>query len=196
MAQQDEARAPALLRRFSLGEGTAFFAVYRAHAADVRQWASRFFSSPFEQEEAVQEIWLTVHRMSTRYQPEAGELRPWLRALAANRCKELLRAKGRRPSASEELSEELPLDEPGPEHEARRARAREAVTRFARSLPEHERMALSLSLVEERSHEEVALALGISVRRSKYLRRKVLARAAADPSIRQALAELEPEGAG
>ena len=45
-------------------------------------------------------------------------------------------------------------------------------------------------LVEERPHEEVASALGISVRRCKYLRMKLLARAATDPELRAALGEM------
>jgi hypothetical protein len=47
-----------------------------------------------------------------------------------------------------------------------------------------------LSLVEERAHDEVARAAGITVRRCKYLRMKLLLRAAADPALRAALGEV------
>jgi SAM-dependent MidA family methyltransferase len=43
----------------------------------------------------VQEIWLQVHRMCEAYDPARGPLLPWLRAVAVNRCRELLRARGR-----------------------------------------------------------------------------------------------------
>ena len=41
---------------------------------------ARFFKSPFEQEEAVQEVWLTAHRMQTAFEPRKGPVGPWLRA--------------------------------------------------------------------------------------------------------------------
>jgi len=178
--------------RFRRGEREAFLSVYESHAPAVRTLVGRFFTSPFEREEAVQEVWLHVHRIAGSFDPTRGGLAPWLRAVAANRCKELLRARGRRPDPRIELTDEH-AEEPagaGPEHAARVARAREAVTRFEAQLPREEAVVFRLSLVEERSHDEVALAAGISARRCKYLRGKLLVRAAADPALRAALAEV------
>jgi len=178
--------------RFRRGEREAFLSVYETHAAAIRLLVGRFFTSPFEREEAAQEIWLHVHRMAGSFDPARGDLAPWLRAVAANRCKELLRARGRRPDPCVELAAEQ-ADEStgaGPEHAARSARAREAVTRFEAQLGRDEAIVFRLSLVEERSHDEVARAADISARRCKYLRMKLLVRAAADPALRAALAEV------
>ena len=178
--------------RFRRGEREAFLSVYETHAPAVRALVGRFFGSPFEREEAVQEVWLHVHRIAGSFDPARGDLAPWLRVVAANRCKELLRARGRRPDPSIELADEH-AEEPGgagPEYEARVARAREAVTRFEAQLSREDAVVFRLSLVEERSHEEVARAAGISTRRCKYLRMKLLVRAAADPTLRAALAEV------
>jgi RNA polymerase sigma factor (sigma-70 family) len=178
--------------RFRRGEREAFLAVYETHAPALRLLVSRFFSSPFERDEAVQEVWLHVHRVAGTFDPARGALAPWLRAVAANRCKELLRARGRRPDPSLELADEH-AEEPvgaGPELATRAARAREAVTRFEALLSKEEALVFRLSLVEERSHDEVARAAGISARRCKYLRMKLLVRAAADPALRTALAEV------
>ena len=182
--------APEVVARFRSGDREAFLIVYDAHVAALRSLVGRFFSRPFEREEAAQEIWLTVHRMAGLYDPARGPLLPWLRTLAANRCKELLRARGRRPDPLVVLDEEAPASAGDPEDAARVHRVREAVARFAATLAPEEAEVFRLSLLEERSHEEVAAAAGISARRCKYLRHKLLARAAAHPELREALGEV------
>lgn len=195
---------PDLLERFRRGDRDAFAAVYRAHAGDVRGWAGRFFAGPFEREDAVQEVWLTAHRMGHRFDPSRGELRAWLRALAINRCREILRARGRRPQADTEFDEAAATDAlpqgpnelgqtraQGPEEAEQARRLREVVARFAATLSPDEARILEIGLVQERSHQEAAAALGVNVRRCKYLKKKVLARAAADPGLRELLDEIQ-----
>jgi RNA polymerase sigma-70 factor (ECF subfamily) len=182
--------SPGALERFRQGDREAFVAVYDAHAGDLRPLVARFFARPFEREEAIQEIWLQVHRMCQAYDPTRGPLLPWLRAVAVNRCKEILRARSRRVDPRHSVEDEdLPAQD-DPEADARAARVREAVARFSAGLDKEEAEVLRLSLVEERPHEEVASALGISVRRCKYLRMKLLARAATDPALRAVLGEM------
>jgi RNA polymerase sigma factor (sigma-70 family) len=182
-----------VLDRFRRGERGAFLEVYQAHAGDVRRWVGRFFSSPFEQEEAVQEIWLTTYRMQAGFDPARGALRPWLRTLAGNRCKELLRAKGRRPvdlDPIDDVADDLQTDAPGPEQQAQLARLRAAVDAFARTLPEDEAKVLTLGLIQEHTVEELAAALATNARRCKYLKKKLLERAASDPGLLAAYGEL------
>ncbi len=170
-----------------------FSELYRAHAASVRRWVSRFFKSPFEQEEAVQEAWLMVHRMLGSYDVNKGPLPPWLRTVTANRCRELLRAKGRRPDATVPIDDDhdaLWLDAPGPDDAVLRTKLREAVERFAATLDAEEAKVLRHGLIEESSLEELAKALGVNVRRSKYLKLKLLQRAAADPALKALAAEV------
>jgi RNA polymerase sigma-70 factor (ECF subfamily) len=187
---QPPAVSPGALERFRRGDREAFVMVYDAHASEVRPLAARFFPSPFEREEAVQEIWLQVHRMCHAYDPARGPLGAWLRALAVNRCREILRARGRRPDARESV-EDGDLTAPSdPESDVQAARIRRALGKFSAGLAADEAGVLRLSMVEERPHEEVATALGISVRRCKYLRMKLLALAATDPELRAALREV------
>ena len=179
--------------RFASGDRDAFVEVYRAYAGQVRRWVARFFKSPFEQEEAVQEAWLTVHRMQGRYDINKGELSPWLRTVVANRCRELLRAKGRRPDASvpiEDLDQALWLEGPGPDDAVFRTKLREAVERFAAGLDPDEAKVLRHGLMEEQTHEELATVLGVNVRRSKYLKLKLLQRAASDEGLKALAVEV------
>jgi RNA polymerase sigma-70 factor (ECF subfamily) len=178
--------------RFARGGRDAFVEAYTAHAAEVRKWVRKFFVSAFEQEEAVQEVWLTAHRMQAMYDASKGPLSPWLRALCANRCRELLRAASRRPPSDvpvEDVADALWLDAPGPDDAVHAAALRAEVARFAASLPPDEARVLQLCFVEQRSHAEVARELGIDERRSKYLKQKVLLAASRDEKLLALLEE-------
>jgi RNA polymerase sigma-70 factor (ECF subfamily) len=181
------------LARFRAGDRESFLIVYDSYAPALRALVAGFFPRPFEREEAVQEVWLVIHRMAAAYDPSRGELLPWLRTVAGNRCKELLRARGRRPDARQPLHDELLIAPSDPEEAARAQRLRAAVMRFAGGLSGDEATVFRLSLLEERSHEEVAAAAGINARRCKYLRMKLLARAAEHPELRAALREVIEE---
>lgn len=137
MNVQETKVPPSSVVRFATGDPAAFLEVYRAYSGPLRGWVAKFFKSPFKQEEAVQEAWLAVHRTQRAFDVNQGELRPWLRARTARRCRELLRARGRPPDAPIPLADAGDaawLDAPGPDDVALRARLREAVERFAAGL--------------------------------------------------------------
>jgi RNA polymerase sigma-70 factor, ECF subfamily len=173
--------------RFARGEKAAFLEVYAAQARPVRRWVARFFRSPFEQEEAAQEVWLMVHRMQHTYDVNRGPLGPWLRAVTANRCRELLRAKGRRPDASvplDDVDDALWLETAPADDALMEARARAVVQDFKQALPKEEAAVLQRGLGDGLTHEELASELGVTVRQSKYLKKKLLAKVAASTALR------------
>jgi RNA polymerase sigma-70 factor, ECF subfamily len=181
-----------VLEGFRRGDPDAFMTVYDAHAAALRPLVARFFVSPFEREEAAQEIWLQVHRVAASYDPARGPLVPWLRAVATNRCREILRARGRRPNlAAEEAAAREDLASPAdPDREARSARLRQAIDGFLAGLDGEQAGVFRLALLEDLGHDEVARRLGISARRCKYLKLKLLERAASSAALKQALDEV------
>lgn len=178
------------LDRFRCGDRDAFLAVYDAYAEEVRATARRYFVTPFDREEAVQEAWLQVHRSCHMFDINRGTIGGWLQAVTVNRCRELLRARRRRPQPGRSLQDEDLPSSSDPESSARARRLQQAVDRFAMRLGREEAAVLRLSLIEEQSHGRVAQAVGITVRRCKYLRMKLLLRAASDRDLRQALKEV------
>lgn len=164
--------------------------VYDAYAPQLRPLVGRFFFRPFEREEAFQEVWLQVHRAAPAYEAARGGLLPWLRTVAANRCKELLRARGRRPEPDVQLDDQDLVTTTDPEQAARATRMHAAIARFEATLSSDEAKVFRWSLLEERGHDEVARLSGMSARRCKYLRMKLLLRAAADGELRRALGEV------
>jgi len=180
-----------LLERFRRGDREAFLSVYDQHQASIARLVRRFFAGPFEGEEATQEVWMLVLRMAGSFNPDRGALLSWLRTVAANRCREILRAGSRRPDAREEVPDlEAVPETSDPDRLLRMDRLRAALARFSTGLTPQEALVLKLSLLEERSHAEVAAASGATVRQCKYLRRKLLIAAATHPGLRIALEEI------
>ena len=175
---------PQDLEKFRKGERSGFDLVFREHAAGVRRVVERFMKSAFEQDDALQDIWLVVWRQSAQYTPEKGALDGWLNALAANRSRDLLRARGREPVEYDEQADaEAP--QPGPEEVARQSELQRALDEFAKTLDADEAAALKAGALAGVPHQDVAAALGVSVRQSKYLKKKLLARALRHPKLCQ-----------
>jgi len=176
---------PGLVVRFVAGDEEAFTKVFERLQGELFHLVRRFFFGAFDQEEALQECWLKLYRMRDRFDVNRSpEFIPWARQVARNRCLDMLKERGR--------GHEVPVADPEATFEARQIdeladrRMRHAIAEFKASLAAEESRVFQLCFVEERGHEEVAAAVGISVRRSKYLKKKLLARLARSAARRPA----------
>jgi RNA polymerase sigma-70 factor (ECF subfamily) len=172
-----------LCTRFVAGDEAAFGEVFARFKRDVFRVVARFYRRPFDQEEAFQEAWLDVYRNRGRFDVNRyEELGGWVRTVARNRCLDLLAAAGvRPPPVADDDAAALASPAPGP---GAGDEIRAALGRFVAGLDAEERRVFELCFVEERAHDEVARLLGITQRRSKYLKKKLLARLEADPGLR------------
>src|SRR5687767_14266264 len=76
----------------------------KTYGGVVRGVVSRRFSSAFEQEEAMQDVWVHIYNHRASVDPDrAASFTGWLATVAGRRCIDLLRARGAR---HEDLSEE------------------------------------------------------------------------------------------
>ena len=177
---------------FAAGDRDAFQEVYAAHATQVRGWVRRFFASPFEREEAVQEVWLHVMRNARSFEVNRGPLQPWLRTLTANRCRELLRARGTVAEVPVDDADDAGwLDSPeSPEAASSRAQLRAALAAFAQRLSPEEAEVFQLGWVEGLNVDAVAVQLKRSPRQVKYLRLKIVTMASGDETLRALLREV------
>ncbi len=176
---------PQLVVRFVAGDEEAFAEIFERLQAELFRLVRRFFFGAFDQEEALQEVWLKLYRMRERFDvSRTAEFLPWVRQVARNRCLDLLkeRSRGRGVTGGDtEPSCEAPQVE-----EIAERRLRQALAEFEASLDMEDRKVFRLCFVEERSHEEVAAVAGISIRRSKYLKKKLLARLMRNARLRAA----------
>lgn len=171
--------------RFVSGDREAFLVIFDQLKDTVFFQARRYFDRPFDQEEAFQEAWLQIYRRRTHFDVNRHrELAGWVRQVARNRCLDLLKARGR--------GRELPVEqmeapcEPSQHHSLAGARLREVLEQFVSRLDPEQQRHFALCFVEELSHEEVAREMEITVRRSKYLRKKTVTRMLKSPALRRA----------
>lgn len=170
----------ATLERFQAGEAEAFAEVVRACSGLVRGVVAGYWRSPFEQEEAMQEVWAHVYKQRAAFDPSRGdELVGWLATLARRRALDLLRrstdpaAPGREEDALDAGEEAAPTSvDP-----AELSDLSVAVEQFQSKLGPAWRQFFTLFFVQGLDFSEISAAMNISRLRCKYMKKVLLGRA-------------------
>jgi RNA polymerase sigma factor (sigma-70 family) len=149
---QSDERLVALVRD---GHDPAFSAVVDRYRAELLRYSERIVGES-RAEDVVQQAFVNAHGAMTSSDTDL-QLRPWLYRIAHNAALNVLRA-GRR---TDELDERLAAVGRVEQDVETRERLHEALAAIAR-LPEPQRDALTLQALQGRSHDEIALALGVS----------------------------------
>lgn len=183
--------ARGVLLRFRSGDREAFAQVVRAYGDSVRHIAARYWSGPFAQEEAMQEVWLKAYQQREALDPDRLEqFAAWLGTLARRRCIDLLRKQGRRPRPADgpEADREVPdSDADDPERTAQLAELKAAVAGFRERLDERWQTFFRLHFIEGLGFAEVGQRLNLSPSRCKYMKREIVKRARRSPGLLAAL---------
>jgi RNA polymerase sigma factor (sigma-70 family) len=169
-------RTDAQLMRDSASDAAAFGELYRRHSLEIYWWFRRrieWAASDLAAETFAQ-AWLSRRR----FRAELGDSAfPWLLGVARNVLRESARRQRIETRARERLG--LPLDlaaEDGYASIEERLSPREALAEALDALPEHEREALELRVIDELPYDAVARRLAIRpaaarLRVSRALRR-------------------------
>lgn len=117
-------------------------------------------------EDVTQEAFVSAWRNIGTFRGEA--FRPWLLRIAANLCRDELRRRGRRPSASLDSAMEAgvpepPDDHPSPDENALASELRGHLHAALQQLPEDQRTALVLSDIEGLDYSEIAAVMKTSL---------------------------------
>jgi RNA polymerase sigma factor (sigma-70 family) len=145
------------------GSEAAFEAIYDRHHRGILAFCRHMLASPDEGEDAVQHTFMAAYRHLVDGEAEI-QLRPWLYAIARNRCLTMLRARRERPLADYEA--------PATEHLSAEAQRRQDVRDLlgdVARLPEEQRAALVLAELGAVSHDEIALVLNVPRQKVKAL---------------------------
>ncbi len=146
---------PQLVALVRAGRAAAFEAVYDRHHRPILAFCGHLLGDRDEAEDALQHVFLSAYNgIVASSQPI--QLRPWLFAIARNRCYSMLRA--RREVAVAELADGV-SEEPAVLVQ-RREELRDLVLDLGR-LPHDQRAALVMAELGALSHEEIALALEV-----------------------------------
>lgn len=165
-----------LMKRVARGDDEAFKLLFERNYRLAWSVIYRQLGQVAAAEDLVQEAFLRVYRSAAEYQPTA-KFSTWFYTVVTNLClnykrdraRDRLRLVGSDDSDEGNVLEQLAVVEdaqPSDDESHKRAAAvREAI----QSLPENQRMALVLSRYEEKSYEEIAEILGVTVAAVKSL---------------------------
>jgi len=155
-----------LVARVRAGDAGAFEAVYDRYHRPLLGFCRHMLGALPEAEDALQHVFMAAHR-ALRDDERPMQLKPWLYAVASNRCTSMLRAR----------REQVPLDavrEPATAGlaMAEEVECREDLKRLladVAGLPEDQRAALVLAELGDLSHEEIATTLDVRTDKVKAL---------------------------
>ena len=159
-----------------MADATAFEAFLREYQDMVFATAVRLLSNPAEAEDVAQTVFLKAFERFAEVGPNPGRA-GWLKTVTTNLClNHLTRYRARWQFFSEleggdgenqrAFAESLAAPDPVPNEPGWDDRARH-LERVLRGLPDHQRVPLVLFHFEERSYQEIATLLGVSLGKVK-----------------------------
>ena len=152
-----------LVEQIRRGSEAAFAVAFERHSPAILGFCRHMLGSLVEAEDAVQQTFASAYHDLVRHPERETMLKPWLFAIARNRCLNTLRGKHEVPAdgierATVGLSEQV----------ERRAEVRQLLADLG-ELPHEQRAALLLAQLGNLSHVEIAGVLGCEVSRVKAL---------------------------
>jgi RNA polymerase sigma-70 factor (ECF subfamily) len=151
----------ALMARIAAGDETAFRRFADRHVGRMLRLAQSILGSAAEADEVAQEALLRVWRHAARWDAARGQPGTWVHTIVARLCVDRLRQRRHEPiEAAQDVADPAPsaLEALSSRREALALRSALA------SLPERQRVALSLFYQEELAGAEAAATLGITLR--------------------------------
>lgn len=163
----EEAEELDLIRAAQAGRRSAFEALVRRHHVRIIQLCGSLLGNQAEAEDAAQEVFLKAYVSLTRFEGDAA-FGTWLHRIAVNHCLDLLRKRARRKTDSlDELVEREGgrLDRlfSGPADPARAIEAADLAARLLATLPEEQRVAITLRETQGLNYEEIAKVMDCTV---------------------------------
>jgi RNA polymerase sigma-70 factor, ECF subfamily len=158
----------ALMALVARGDTPAFERLVERHQTLVLGTVARMLGSNSDVEDVAQQVFIRVWKSAPRYVPTA-KFTTWLLTITRNLVFNEIRRRKRHPSETLDVhqgEESLPLpDRQGriPDQNLLDQEMQRAVDHAIQALPEKQRMAVILRRYEEKSYEEIAEVLDLSV---------------------------------
>jgi RNA polymerase sigma factor (sigma-70 family) len=156
-----------LVSRVRAGDARAFEAIYDRYARSIHSFCRHLLGQPDDADDAVQHTFLAAYR-SIAHSGRPIDLKPWLFAIARNRCISVLRARRHEPAVAGDGEAPEPATEGLLVAVERRESLRDLL-RDIGSLPEDQRSALILTQLGMLRHDEVARVLGVPTKKVRAL---------------------------
>lgn len=159
----------ALVERAMQGDKRAFERLYRHYAPGLFSYVLvPMLGNHDDAQDCVRETFISAHRALPRYEWRGSSIYPWLKTLAKNKARDLLRASGRRQRLRGAFSHHLDVfgdSEPASpmEEVVQRQAMRSRIDAVLDELNPRYAHVLRLRLLEDRSREDCAELLDIKI---------------------------------
>ncbi len=159
----------ALVERAMQGDVRAFERIYRHYAPTLFSYVLvPMLGDRDDAADCVRETFISAHRALPRYEWRGESIYPWLKTLAKNKARDLLRASGRRQKLRGAFSHHLDVfgdREPATpmEEEIQRQAIRTRIEGVLEQLNPRYAKVLRLRLLEDRSREDCAEQLEVKI---------------------------------
>ena len=174
----------AFVRRLRAGERGAFEALVRAFGPKVRRVAMTFFASPFEQEDATQEVFLLLYRQREAIDPlRAEKLSSFIGTVARRKMIDLLRSRGAAPPADELREDDWRDETQAPLQHAQDQELTALLEIFESKLKPSYRSFFHAVFIEGRDFDQACEELKLGRLRARYLKRVLLTRLRNHPPL-------------
>lgn len=168
----DSRRDEELLADHLAAKPGAFDVLVARYADDLYAFFQRFVGRAGAADDLVQETFLQVHLSAGTFDPSRS-FKPWLYTIAANKGRDYMRARGRRPAQSLDqpaagresaaLGDWLEAGGPSADEDLATQEVRERVRALMSEMPETQRLILVLGHFHRLPYAEIADILGIPV---------------------------------
>ena len=155
-----------LIARLRAGDTRAFETIYDRYERPIRSFCRHMLGQPEDADDAAQHVFLSAYKALIGT-ANAIELKPWLFAIARNRCRTMLRGRQRGLGIAEAVEREPSVE--GLTVEVERREHLHDLLRDISRLPEEQRAALILTQLETLRHDDVARVLAVPPDKVKAL---------------------------
>lgn len=174
-----------LMARIATGDARAFDRLVRRHLKRAYNVAYGMVYNSADAQDVAQDAMMRVWIYAPTWRAGESAVTTWLHRIVVNCCYDFLRKKARQPQGGE-----LPADiedmTARTEHDYAETEQKKRLRAMLRSLPERQRMAVTLCYLEDMSNAEAAAVMGVHIKALEGL--LVRARKALKPML-AALAE-------
>ncbi|MCB9567957.1 MAG: RNA polymerase sigma factor [Myxococcales bacterium] len=157
-----------VVRRAAAGDVRAFETIYRTYAPVLFSYVLvPMLGDRDDAQDCLRDTFLSAHKHIANFQWQESGIYPWLKTMAKNKARDLLRASGRRQrlrGAFAEHSDHVTEEAKNPAEEALQRQAlRQRIDAILETLNPRYATVLRLRLLEDRSREECAELLEVKV---------------------------------
>jgi RNA polymerase sigma-70 factor (ECF subfamily) len=144
------------------GDRNAVAALYDRYGSAAYGLAYRISNDATMAEDAVQDAFVAVWQQIRRFDPERGQVRPWLLAIVRHKAIDAVRRRAGRPERLlPDGPDRLVASHGDPAELAERGIDAEAVRDAIRRIPEEQRRTIEMAYFQGLTHSEIARAMDV-----------------------------------